>query len=469
MQSGKTISESSSIRATRNTTVGNSTTSQDSLVKPTAPTVKVSFDPNYGVTFAWNSTDPNATYTLKYQVNGGSTQTIASTGLDSSCTGAAPPCVTLPIFTRLTSVSGTITAINHVGSSPISNNASLTTPAWNPMVLSNLYNDYGSGYAPAEYALTSDGVVIFHGLIRHPQAATASEWVTVLPPAYRPSSNLIFDATVSPNAVARVDVYTDGSVRDVSGNTTDTAAWLSLSGIAYVASSSEYTVSTIPTLLNGFAPYNPGNTTWPAMPQYYVTNLGRVFWQGLVKPGTTTDHTPIFNLTATTQPLYQEQFPVQNGNAFGESEVYTTGGSGYGTYNGKIASYGGGTSWQAYTTNYYNADSGASFTSLATKNSWVAYGSPWPTPGFYKAPDGMVTLRGLIRNGTTTAGTVLATLPACAVPDGRLIFSGMSAAAFARIDVLTSGDITAQGGSISGSWLDLDGITFMAANPSSAC
>lgn len=100
------------------------------------------------------------------------------------------------------------------------------------------------------------------------------------------------------------------------------------------------------------------------------------------------------------------------------------------------------------------------FTAPTLLNSWVNYGSGYAPVGFYRDPLAKIYLRGRIKSGTATAGTVLFTLPSAYRPSGRLSFSVASNGAFGQVDVLTNGDVTIQVGS--NTWLALDGIQFPA-------
>jgi hypothetical protein len=78
-------------------------------------------------------------------------------------------------------------------------------------------------------------------------------------------------------------------------------------------------------------------------------------------------------------------------------------------------------------------------------NSWVNYGAPFETAGYRKTPTGEVQLRGMIKNGTTTNGTVLFTLPAGYRPANTRAFPSVQGGnASCRIDVSAAGDVTIQ-------------------------
>ena len=85
----------------------------------------------------------------------------------------------------------------------------------------------------------------------------------------------------------------------------------------------------------------------------------------------------------------------------------------------------------------------AGWSTLTLQNGWTKYNSAAYSPAQYKkSADGIVTIRGLIKGGTTTAGTVLATLPVGYRPSARVIVNGtIPTVGRARIDVDTDGSI----------------------------
>jgi hypothetical protein len=80
-------------------------------------------------------------------------------------------------------------------------------------------------------------------------------------------------------------------------------------------------------------------------------------------------------------------------------------------------------------------------------NSWVNFSPPGVAPaGYRKTPEGEDQLRGMIKNGTTTAGTVLFTLPAGYRPSSQRNFPAVQGGnAACRIYVQATGDVTIEG------------------------
>jgi hypothetical protein len=93
-------------------------------------------------------------------------------------------------------------------------------------------------------------------------------------------------------------------------------------------------------------------------------------------------------------------------------------------------------------------------------NAWVSYDSTYNPGSYYRDGDGVVHLRGLIKNGTSTT---ICTLPEGFRPEGRLlthcISNGYPAS---RIDITTAGVVTLEHSTYDAGWLSLEGISFKA-------
>lgn len=96
----------------------------------------------------------------------------------------------------------------------------------------------------------------------------------------------------------------------------------------------------------------------------------------------------------------------------------------------------------------------------AFQNSWVNFGDPHDTAAYYKDNWGIVHLKGVVKDGTATAGTVIFTLPEEYRPYKTLVFVAISNSAIAEINVQNDGDVTIQVGANND--LSLDGIQFRA-------
>lgn len=98
---------------------------------------------------------------------------------------------------------------------------------------------------------------------------------------------------------------------------------------------------------------------------------------------------------------------------------------------------------------------------LTLLNSWVHYDAANYANAEYAkdAATGLVYVRGMIKNGTATAGTVLATLPAGYRPTKVQTFAIVADGAVEVIDIQTDGDIVLATAA-SSVWLSLTGIVF---------
>ncbi|MGL5876482.1 MAG: hypothetical protein ACRC2V_01655, partial [Xenococcaceae cyanobacterium] len=94
-------------------------------------------------------------------------------------------------------------------------------------------------------------------------------------------------------------------------------------------------------------------------------------------------------------------------------------------------------------------------------NTWNNFGLGHATAAYRKLPDGTIEFKGLIRKPTTPAlDEIIFTLPAGFRPLERRIFSTVSNALVARVDVLNNGDVVLNQGS--NDWLSLQTIRFVA-------
>lgn len=100
------------------------------------------------------------------------------------------------------------------------------------------------------------------------------------------------------------------------------------------------------------------------------------------------------------------------------------------------------------------------------QNGWVHHTTIFSSeesspPSYTITQTGEVFLRGIIKSGTTTSGTLLFTLPAGMRPDYTLAFPVMSGTGVGRIEILTNGQVLFMAGEAT--FVSLDGIRFMSA------
>lgn len=93
-------------------------------------------------------------------------------------------------------------------------------------------------------------------------------------------------------------------------------------------------------------------------------------------------------------------------------------------------------------------------------NSWVAFGGGFTTPSYSaKELNGRVCLKGLVKTGTTTAGTAIVNVPSGFRPTEQHIFPArMSGPAASEIRVQTNGNVVCGDSGCNATWTSLDGI-----------
>lgn len=100
------------------------------------------------------------------------------------------------------------------------------------------------------------------------------------------------------------------------------------------------------------------------------------------------------------------------------------------------------------------------WTGLPFVNNWIDYGGGYNPGGYYRDGDGIVRLRGLIKDGTAAT---ICTLPAGYRPGYRILTNGHTSTYGAcRVDITTGGEVTLQHSTYSNGWVSLDGIHFKA-------
>jgi hypothetical protein len=93
-------------------------------------------------------------------------------------------------------------------------------------------------------------------------------------------------------------------------------------------------------------------------------------------------------------------------------------------------------------------------------NSWVNYGTPYATAGYFKDSLGIVHLQGLIKSGTISNSLPAFNLPIGYRPFETHIFAGSAADAFAEIRVDSEGQVFITVGSTT--WVTLSNVIFRA-------
>lgn len=103
------------------------------------------------------------------------------------------------------------------------------------------------------------------------------------------------------------------------------------------------------------------------------------------------------------------------------------------------------------------------WTELDLLSGWKKYSDTYNTPSYTRTSSGRVFLKGLVKDGTATSGTVIAKLPEGYRPSGRLVFPvSTSPNINARVDVDLNGDVILYRGT--NTWTSLDGISFLPSD-----
>jgi len=111
----------------------------------------------------------------------------------------------------------------------------------------------------------------------------------------------------------------------------------------------------------------------------------------------------------------------------------------------------------------YYPTGAATWTTITLQNSWVVYSAlPYPPLEVTKGNDGIVTLQGMIKSGTTTTGTVIGNLPVGFRPTQEIIFSAINNAVLSRIDIYPNGNIVLISINTNTTFLSLGNLSFPA-------
>lgn len=431
---GRDVANSASLRATRLNNI------DVDIPAPGVPDISYQINGNT-VTFSWAKVPLASSYSLSYNINGGTWTNATVNGLTTSYSVTAGPGDTITFHNYARNSSGSST----------NGAATATIPKWYVPSLQNGWTVFDStppgtgGYSTPGYAKTTADVVMLKGVIKDGSSAFDTTIMT-LPLGYRPTHRLVFQ-TESTGSASRIDVLPNGEVRVNRA----TSGWITLDNIRFVSSMSPYTwTSYTPPFQNGWTNYSAVYGGDWAPFRSTLDSMGRAHLQGLLHGGTNTNPTTMINLAAAHQSPEYAHWPASstgfNLTAFGGSLLQAKGISNASDYYSIQAMF--------YPTT-------AGWTTLSLQNGWQVFDGGHSQNRYRKAADGMVTVKGLIKNGTTAAGTVIAQLPAGFRPNERLCFAALGGFGHARFDVLPNGQIIIASG-VQSIFSSLDGISFMA-------
>lgn len=343
--------------------------------------------------------------------------------------------------------------------------AKLNVRVWTPMTLGNGWDAYQPSqttYASGNYTKTTAGLVMLKGMIAG-GPETFDTLIATLPAGYCPSSRLTFyvgsySATLG-SGFGRVDVLAGtGSqtceVRFMRGTNT----WVSLDSIQFLSSGTTCAATVNLTPINGWANWG---SPYPVL-SLCRDGTGRINARGLVKDGTVTSGTPIGAIPAGYQASEARLMPAvdDTGGAavFAHIGIYGTGGANPYT----VAARGSSTSYLSANVPYIANNGAVTWYTPTILNGSINWGSPHTTLQYGKTSDGVVMVKGLIKNGTVANGTKVFTLPSGYHPTSRMLLPGVSEPNNpARIDVEPDGDVFIQDGG-STNWTSFDSVSFYA-------
>lgn len=132
-----------------------------------------------------------------------------------------------------------------------------------------------------------------------------------------------------------------------------------------------------------------------------------------------------------------------------------------GTATAPIVLVGSGTSWiQVFPIPV------PSYVNLPLVGGFTQFGGGFDFGQYAKLPGGLVSVRGLLKaNSTKVAPYQIGVLPAGFRPANAVMFAqphGSGAGSFGRLDVQGDGSVIGQFGMVSGDWVSLSGVTFIA-------
>lgn len=102
------------------------------------------------------------------------------------------------------------------------------------------------------------------------------------------------------------------------------------------------------------------------------------------------------------------------------------------------------------------------FNTMSLQASWVAFGGGFSTPAYSIDVNGYVHLKGLIKSGTTSSGTVIATLPEGLRPSEASLHLVTTSTGTASLRVQTNGNIEIDR-PFDSTWTSLSGVIFPSA------
>lgn len=449
---GRDVTNSASVHVSRLATNASAIKALAPPTTPIAPTVTANSLPAAKTAFYWNAVPGATGYKFEYKRGDDGSWTLGFNNPNDAATRT----YTLAARYNGEIVQGRVTAITSGATTPSGTPTilSVTTPVWEPLAMSNGWTLYDNTHTTPAYTKTAGGVILVKGFIKRSGTPTDGEIIGTLPDGYRPQNGRItFGNMTSGNASGRIDVDTNGQILYASGS----ATWFSLDTVRFYPSSSYYTAA----LTNGWT--NAG-CTCNAKASYIQAPNYRVFTQGRVAPGTTTNGTRIFSLDSSMLPSnYLLLSTMSDGWAYIAARDTSAG------TNSGIAARNSGSGNISVTTDFLNYSYGGWLTtgySFGTNWRNFANSNNYSAFKYTKTADNLVSLQGVVEwygSGSPSSSSLILTLPVDYRPKERLVLPVASAGNLARIEISTDGTVRWMAGStVQNDWLSLDGITFLS-------
>jgi len=451
---GRDISRSATLRATRLDTNASTIAVLAPDTVPSKPVITGKTLPGNISQFSWPyPSGGNVRYTADFSLDGGTTWT-------NVFTKSTDRTFTLPSYARLQTIDVRVIASNGAsvnGSAGTTGTAKVTIPPWNNLEYVNNWSSYSATYADGAYTKTNDGMIVLKGLVKRTGTLTAGETIATLPEGFRPASNMAFLAGTSTNLTATIYVNATGAI---SASTNSDEGWVSFSNIKFLPADTPYTWNPM-ALANTWT--NRGAAGDPAPPAIAFDSIGRVHVRGHLSPGTTTDNAVITPLTGALSPASSGQYHY----------IATRSGSGgfnavgINAASNALVAKGIAVGTAIFTNfNYIPSTKPGWITPSPSpaadrlQNSWVTYGGVYTSIQYMKTSDDVVNLKGMVKNGTTTANTVILNLPEGMRPKERILhYTVCGGNDPCRVDVLPNGNIITGAGV--NTWISLDNLSFI--------
>jgi hypothetical protein len=331
--------------------------------------------------------------------------------------------------------------------------ASVMPVQWHSLTINPPWTQYGGDYARSGYTKTASGIVVLKGLVT---GGAGGSVLGTLPEGFRPDSKIMVAVAAGNNYTGSLDIHPDGQivVRSMTAG-----SWVALDSVMFPAADPQRVWTPVSVWnIGAFADYYDQDRSWERF-SYWIDQHGRVWFRGLFRgagSAAVAADTQAFAIPAGASPGAQVHY---SGFCSGGFATYHCSAEGAvvvksGTKGTAWLTMSGSPAWLAK-----DYVSPGSYVRLAPTNLWVDYSSTFPAQGYYMAPDGIVSLQGLIKSGTFA--TMAGTLPAgYRTSSERRIYQANSTNAPARVDLQVGSQVVPMTGAAT--WTSLNGINYIS-------